>query len=387
MKSLSADSESRPEHAPPSLPPSLGSLFSEDFFHLVMDNNPDRVFVKSEDGVIVYANRAFLEMYPPGQRDQIIGSTAIENFSDEQTRVFQEEDRKAFELGTSTIIEKLTDWRGVTFTFLTTKTCFNAPDGRRLMLGVCDDITDLARRERELVETNNALENFAALAAHDLRSPLSTYASLIEMIHLDKENTLSDKTREYLDMMGRSARQLLAHISGLLGTYKASHDQKINETPVDLNILLEEVKFNLSALITRNKARIFSNRLPVMAVDENLFRHMLHNLIENAIKYQSHDNPVIILKHARRNDGDYFTIEDNGIGISPEQEEQVFRIYEQSGDRKSAGVGLGLSMCRKIVELHQGQMWIDHAYQNGCRICFTVKGNPKSVPNSLVAAG
>jgi PAS domain S-box-containing protein len=350
----------------------LSSPLDEGLFPLIMDHNPDRVFVKGEDGIIIYANRAFLELYPPERRSTIIGTTTAEDFSAEQVRLFQEEDHKAFASGVSAIVEEITDYTGRNFTFLTTKTCFRARDGRLLMLGICDDITDLARRERELVEANNALQNFAALAAHDLRSPLGTYASLIELIKLDKENKLSDKTKEYLELMGHSTRQLSSHISGLLGTYKASHHDRINETPVDLNILLEEVKFNLSELIRSTGAKILANRLPVLQVDENLFRHMIHNLIENAIKYRSSEKPRIILKHERSDDGEMFSIEDNGIGISPEQEEKVFHLYEQCGDKKSAGVGLGLSLCRKIAELHHGKMWIDHDYKNGCRICFTV---------------
>jgi PAS domain S-box-containing protein len=353
----------------------LSNLFGEEFFHLVMDNNPDRVFVKNEQGIIVYANRAFLEMYAPEERPNVIGSTSIENFSAEQIKIFQAEDNKAFAEGTTQLVEELTDYTGRLFIFLSTKTSFRAKDGRLLMLGVCDDITELAKRERELVEANNALQNFAALAAHDLRSPLGTYASLIELIKLDKENTLSTQTREYLEMMGHSTRQLSAHISGLLGTYKAGQNQKIDEKPVDLNILLGEVKFNLSAMITAAGAKIRSNRLPVLNVDENLFRHMLHNLIENAIKYRSASSPIIILKHEHRDDCEYFTIEDNGIGISPEQEEKVFRLFEQSGNRKLSGAGLGLSLCLKIAELHQGKMWIDHEYKNGCRICFTICSN------------
>lgn len=377
MSAYATDSQPFKKLSGTPIPPSsMTGFFGEDFFQLVMDHNPDRVFVKDKDGLIVYANRAFLEMYAPEQRDTLIGTLGIDHFTPEQRRVFREEDRKAFAIGNSEIVEILTDWSGRTFTFLTNKTCFTAPDGRRLMLGVCDDITSLADRERELVETNNALENFAALAAHDLRSPLSTFASLIEMIKLDKNNVLSPKTQEYLDMMGQSTHQFLSHISGLLGTYKAAHDRKINQTSVDLNILLEEVKFNLSASINATKTKIFANRLPVLTVDENLFRHMLHNLIENAIKYRSEESPLIILKHEHKDGFELFCIEDNGIGISKDQEEKVFQIYEQSGDKKSAGVGLGLALCHRIAELHHGEMWIDHSYENGCRICFTIKSAP-----------
>jgi PAS domain S-box-containing protein len=351
----------------------LSNFMDEDFFRMVMDNNPDRVFVKRRDGIIIYANQAFLEMYAPEKRDRIIGTTTIEDFSEDQVRLFQEEDRRAFDLGKTTIVEELADYTGRNFTFLSTKTCFRGRNGESLMLGVCDDITALARRERELVEANSALQNFAALAAHDLRSPLGTYASLIDLIKLDKQTTLGEKSLEYLNLMNQSVRQLASHISGLLSTYKASHEQKINGTFVDLNILLEEVKFNLSDLIKSTGTKIFSNRLPTLQVDENLFRQLLHNLIENSIKYRSSEKPRITFKHDYRDGAECFTIEDNGIGISPDESEKVFQIYHQGHKNKAGGIGLGLSLCRKIAELHHGEMWIDHEYKNGCRLCFTIK--------------
>lgn len=349
-------------------------LFDEDFFHIVMDNNPCWVFVKNERSEFVYANKALLSVLPPHKRDNLIGKTFVEDFTPEQAEVYLEEDRRAFERGNSEIIEEITDYTGKTTTLLTRKTCFTAKNGERLMLAISTDITEHAARQRELVQTNNMLENFAAVAAHDLRSPLATYTSLLELILLDQENVLSSKTKQYLDMMHDSALRLTNHITGLLSTYKASYANSVNRSAVDLNILFEQVRFNLDTLINSCEAKVMSNRLPTLDVDENLFRHMLLNLIENSLKYRSPQRrPIVIVKHETRGNTHLFSIEDNGIGIKPSQEQKVFQLYEQIDGSEKSGVGLGLSLCRRIAQLHNGKMWIDHKYTKGCRICFSVQ--------------
>lgn len=352
----------------------LSSMFDESFFHVVMDNNPCWVFVKNEKFEFVYANKAFIDVMPPHKRNSIIGKTLIEDFDGPQAEVYLAEDRKAFELGNTEIIEEITDYTGKTTTLLTRKTCFTAKSGERLMLAICTDITQHAAHQRELVQTNHMLENFAAVAAHDLRSPLATYTSLLELILLDKENFLSAKTKQYLDMMHDSALRLTNHIAGLLSTYKASYANNVNRSAVDLNILFEQVRFNLDTLINSCDAKVMSNRLPTLNVDENLFRHMLLNLIENSLKYRSPvRKPIVILKHEVRGNTHIFSIEDNGIGIKPSQEQKVFQLYEQANNNEKSGVGLGLSLCRRIAQLHNGKMWIDHKYTKGCRICFSIQ--------------
>lgn len=352
----------------------LSHLFTEDFFHLVMDHNPNWVFVKNEKSEFLYANKAFLQHLPPHKRDKLVGSTLIEDFnSASQAAIYLEEDRKAFQLGNTELIEEITDYLGKTTTILTRKTCFRAANGEKLMLGICTDITEHATRQRELVQTNTMLQNFAAVAAHDLRSPLCTYSSLLDLIKNDKESFLSDKAREYIDMMHDSAVRLTHHITGLLGTYRASHFNQLNRTEVDLNVVLEQVRFNLDTLIRDTGASVLSNKLPILNVDESLFRHMLHNLIENALKYYSPERPpIVIIKHAVMNDGMHqFTVEDNGIGIKPSQESNVFQLYGTEAS-DGTGIGLGLSLCRRISQLHGGRMWVDHSYTRGCRICFTI---------------
>lgn len=347
------------------------ALLGNTFFDLVMENNPNMIFVKDENFIIRYANKAFFNLYPLEHRDRIIGYTTIEDFSEEQAALFLAEDRKAFKEGYTEIIEELSNHQGVMRTYLTKKIRFQGGDGKPLMLGICTDITELAEREKALVQANTMLENFAALAAHDLRSPLASYVSMLELIELDKSNKITPDGRFMLSSMRDSIEMLLQHIAGLMKVYKADFEGSLERSEVDLNLVLEQVKFNLHILIEQ-QGKIHSNRLPVLQVDAHLFRHLFHNLIENAVKYRGSEPPVIIIKHQLNNNEHCFSVEDNGMGLGEVSDEALFRVFQQGGGTKAGGVGIGMALCKKVVELHGGKIWTDRTVEKGSRICFTI---------------
>ena len=346
------------------------------FKRLLTEENPDLVFVKDEQFRFIYANQALLNLYPPDKRSQVVGHTTVENFEPEAVEVFLAEDRKAFERGRSEIVEEIVDHSGLRRIFMTKKIRFKSEHGEPLLFGIATDITALAARERELIQSNANMENFAALAAHDLRAPLSTFVGCVSFLRQDKNCAFSETGQKLLDMMQRSATNLASQINGLLGTFKARHRQSIELVETDLNLLFAEVQFNLQTALKDAGAVLRSNRLPVMSVDPNLFRHLVMNLVENSIKYRTKAKPVIIFKHNLENDTHLFTVEDNGIGISPDNEARVFQIYEQADGQQAGGVGLGLSLCRNIAELHNGRIWVDQSFKPGCRICIAIPQAP-----------
>lgn len=359
----------------------LERITVSDFAPILLQNSKDMIFIKDERFRIIYANNAFLNMYAPEKRGAIIGSTTIEDFSEEEAAVFLREDQKALRYGSAELIEELTDYRGIKRIYQTQKIRFVDKSGRVLMLGICNEISKWAERERALAQSNLALENFAAIAAHDLRSPLGSLLSGIELIRLDKANTLTEASQNILNMMKTSAEGLVEQIGNLLSAYKTDHSGDLEKSPTDVGVLLEEVKFNLSQIITRSEANIRSTTMPTIQADKNLFRQLLHNLVENSIKYRSEEKPIIIVRYEKTKDDHFFTVEDNGIGIRREEREKIFDLYEQTS-QGLGGFGIGLSLCRKIVELHGGKIWIDTFYKQGCKICFTI---PEAVQDDAIS--
>lgn len=346
---------------------SLGPTSS--FYELVMDQSPNMIFVKDDAFRFVYANRAVCRLFAPEEQDRILGYTRTEDFTEEERSIFQQEDRLAFAHGASEIIEEITDYTGESHIFLTRKTRFYGPAGEALILGISTDITELSKREKSLVESNKMLEHFAALAAHDLRSPLCTFISCGELITLDEQTQLSPQSREMLGMMDESARHLTKHIALLLETYKAQRPTPAKRHTQDMNLLLEQVKFNLSHAIETNGARIYSSRLPSLKIESGRIRQLFHNLIENSLKYRGEDAPVVVIRHEEREGEAFFAFEDNGLGIPEASRDHVFGLGSQLNGENS-GAGFGLNLCRRIVEDHGGRIWVDGNTPIGCRICF-----------------
>lgn len=347
------------------------NILPNEFFSVLLNNSRNMIFVKDEQFRIVYANPVFLDMYAPEIRSTLLGTTTIENFSEEEAAVFLREDRKAFENGSAELIEELTDYRGIKRVYQTHKIRFTDKNGRVLMLGICNDITKWAERERALAQSNLALENFAALAAHDLRSPLGSFLSGLEIIKLDKKNQISPESQKIMAMMKSSGEGLVAQISNLLSVYKTSHSNILDKSDVDVAILIEEVKFNLGHLIKSADATIRSNSMPTIMADKHFFRQLLHNLIENSIKYQTTEKPLIIIRYEKKKNEHIFSVEDNGKGIQKDHAGNVFNLFEQV-DQGIEGLGIGLSLCKKIVAMHGGIIWIDTTYKDGCKICFAI---------------
>lgn len=340
-----------------------------EMFQLVMDHDPNLVFVKNEASVIVYANPAFLELYPPERRGSVVGSTTIEHFNEAEASVWMAEDRRAMAVGRSEMVEEISDFEGRRRVLLTRKIAFTCVTGERRLLGISTDITELADRERALVKANDRLAKVSAFAAHDLRSPLASIVSAIEIVHRDRDTSLSPRALEVMGLMAESARGLAQQVTSLVQTAGAEHRHDLDTRLTDLNLLIEEVRFNLSSLIERTATSLVAARLPSLMVEPNLFRQLLQNLVENAIRHRSARLPIIIIRHAEENDRDVISIEDNGTGIALAEVDRVFGQFEQGeASRASGGVGLGLALCRRVVALHDGSIEVDPSYEGGCRI-------------------
>lgn len=343
--------------------------YNDPLVHLILDSIPHLLFVKDENSVFLYANPALLGIYPPERRTRVIGYTTAEQFSPEEAETFLEEDRKALLYGESSLVEEITTYDGARRVFNTRKIAFAAGDGRKCLLGISTDITELASREEELVEANQSLQNFSAFAAHDFRAPLASYVTSLECICSDRSSVLSEGSRKKIDSIIDSASSLSRGLGSLLRTSKAARlGTAIERAPCDINLVLSKLRFDLSHALQSTRFRIYASRFPMLMVDEALIRQLFQNLIENSIKYRNRSclSRVKFL-YLQRTDFHRIVVEDNGIGISPAHAGRVFTLYDQ-GDRKGFdGAGMGLALCKRIVSLHGGTIMVDRDFGTGCR--------------------
>ncbi|WP_119727380.1 sensor histidine kinase [Thermomonospora amylolytica] len=219
-----------------------------------------------------------------------------------------------------------------------------------------------AEQAAELRRSNAELEQFAYVASHDLQEPLRKVASFCQMIERRYGDKLDERGRRYIDFAVDGAKRMQALISDLLMFSRVGRSERPME-PVDLNRTLERTRHDLGHAIEETGARIEADELPVVTGDRTLLAMLLQNLVGNAIKFHGDEPPRVRLavrRSAEHPDMWEFACSDNGIGIDPKYAERIFLIFQRLHPQDSySGTGIGLAMCRKIVEYHGGRIWLE----------------------------
>ena len=249
------------------------------------------------------------------------------------------------------------------------------PDGKVLrMVGTHTDITrrrqseeDLRGKTAELERSNAELEAFAYVASHDLRQPLRTINSYLTLLQKDLDGKLDEETVEYMRFACDGALRMDRLIVGLLDYSRVGRKTQ-PFAPCAATGILAAVRDNLSEAIAEASATLsIPDDLPVLWGDENELERLFQNLIGNAVKYRVADRPPEIrVGVAAEPEGWHFTVQDNGIGISPEHFERIFGIFQRlHGRNEYEGTGIGLAVCKKIVEHHRGRIWVESEPERG----------------------
>ena len=226
---------------------------------------------------------------------------------------------------------------------------------------------------KQLMDTNTELERFAYVASHDLQEPVRMVKIYSELIASDYESKLDDSGREYLGMVTASAARMYVLIQDLLQYSRLQHDQAGSEI-ISLQGQLQYVKDNLKRLIEDSGAEISADGLPDVPGNPVQIQRLLSNLLANAIKYQPRgQKPVITIRATEALDTWQIDIADNGLGIDPQFSTQIFEPFRRLHTwDQIEGSGMGLAICRKIVERHGGQIWVESEIGRGARFCFTL---------------
>ncbi|MDQ3071891.1 MAG: ATP-binding protein [Bacteroidota bacterium] len=231
---------------------------------------------------------------------------------------------------------------------------------------------ELSEANKELGRSNQDLEQFAYVASHDLKEPLrmvSSYAQLLSRLYGSK---LDSDAVEFIKYITEGAHRMQSLINDLLNYSRIGRiDAEIKD--VDLNTILDIVKTNLGEKIAAADVIIKYSKLPVINGIESQLLQLFQNLIENAIKFRSEAQPEILINAERKAGHWLFSVKDNGIGIPDQHIERVFVIFQRLHERnKYPGTGMGLAICKKIVELHGGKIWIDSEEGKGTTFFFTL---------------
>ena len=221
-------------------------------------------------------------------------------------------------------------------------------------------LDDVSFKASELQRSNRELEQFAYVASHDLQEPLRKVASFCQMLETRYADQLDERARQYIAYAVDGAKRMQGLINDLLAFSRVGQPGA-HFRPVDLNEVAGQAVSELEAAVEDSDATITVDRLPVVTGDRTLLIQLFANLMGNSIKFRRVDVPPVIGFTADQNGGEWeFACRDNGIGIEPAYRERVFVIFQRLHPRDAyPGTGIGLALCRKIVDFHGGKIWID----------------------------
>ncbi|PYP71979.1 MAG: hypothetical protein DMD41_10620 [Gemmatimonadetes bacterium] len=255
-------------------------------------------------------------------------------------------------------------------------------DAFNQMLSRIED-QDRARRQliTELERSNKELEQFAYVASHDLQEPLRMVSSYTELLERRYGDKLDDKGRTFINFAVDGAVRMQRLINDLLEFSRVSTRGKPMQ-PVDVNRVLGAVRANLSVAIREAGALVTNEALPSVVADETQLVQLLQNLVGNAIKFRGGERPLVHVSAQPGATECVFAVRDNGIGIAPEYFERIFVIFQRLHARgEYPGTGIGLAVCRRIVERHGGRIWVESAPGQGSTFYFALPtGNGGQVP-------
>lgn len=233
---------------------------------------------------------------------------------------------------------------------------------------------ELDKSNKELRTSNMALEDFANIVSHDLKEPLRTISSFLDLLHKRNKDTLDESSLEFIELCTGSAARMDTLIKSLRA-YASVGYRDVDKQIVSLNDVVEQVKQQLLVKIEEKKATlVIKNELPTVLVNEVQYNQLFQNIIDNALKYQSKESlPVIEISSHKKDEDWIISIKDNGIGIKDDFRAKIFDLFQKfHSSSEYEGTGVGLAICKRIVENNGGMIWIQSEEGAGTIFEFSV---------------
>jgi signal transduction histidine kinase len=232
--------------------------------------------------------------------------------------------------------------------------------------------SEIESKNKELEMSNLELEDFAQAVSHDLKQPLRTIGSYTGVIKHKYGKVLGDEAREYMSFVTNGVHQMHHLLSDLLIYSKIGHDEGPKES-INLNELLEEVTSNLEGQIAAKGAMVKIGSMPTVLGYYSGLIQVFQNLVSNGLKFHSDQPPFIQISHKRVGSDHQFLVQDNGIGIKPEYQEQIFNAFQRLHTQEEyPGTGIGLAICQKVIKHHGGRIWVESQEGEGSSFYFTL---------------
>jgi signal transduction histidine kinase len=242
-----------------------------------------------------------------------------------------------------------------------------AVERHRLMNDLRGHAAELGRRAEELQRMNDSLEQFVWAASHDLQTPLSSIIYRLQLYRMARPEPMDGA--ESIDIATDAAQWMSVLLNDLLH-YVLSGTEDFRTDTIDCSTLISEVIERFAT--ERHRAQIDTGPLPTLVGNRSMLGQVFQNLIQNAIVHATDNAPHVSIGADRCDAGWVFRVQDNGAGIEPDDLELIFQPFRRSGRSRESGSGIGLALCRRIIERHGGRIWCEPGPDGGAVFLFTV---------------
>ena len=354
---------------------------SEEKYRTILENIEDGYYEVDLDGNFTFFNDSMCRMlgYP---KEDLMGMNDQQYTNKENARKLFQTFNKVYRTGQPL---KGSDWeiirqdrirRCVEASVSLKRDSSGKPIGFR---GIVRDVTDrkqaeeaLKEKTEELARSNRELEQFAYVASHDLQEPLRTVTNFVQLLAKRYQGKLDSNADDFIRFAVDGAMRMWTLINDLLAYSRVGTRSQTFE-PINCETILQEALDNLRVTIEESGAVVTHDSLPTVMADSLQLGQLFQNLIGNAIKFRGDERPRIHISARRNDNGWTFSVRDNGIGIAPEFRKRIFIIFQRlHGPQQYPGTGIGLAVCKKIVERHGGRIWVESEPGKGSTFYFTL---------------
>ena len=249
---------------------------------------------------------------------------------------------------------------------------FNPNAQARTILLAIEDATDRKQAEEALRTTNAELQHFAYALTHDLQEPLRMVVNFTELLGREYAGKLGEEADQFISYSVEGALRIEALLKALLAYWEVTEREQDSFASIDCGAVLAKALLNLQAAIAESGAIVTSDPLPTVVAEEVMLMQLFQNLISNSIKYRGEETPRIHVSAERDAEGWLFAVRDNGIGIDPQDTDRVFGMFKRLHGSEIPGTGIGLALCKKVVERQGGRIWVESEPGRGATFKFTI---------------
>lgn len=371
-------------------------------FQTIFETAPAASLVLTPELRIVAANNRYLD-HAMKTREDLVGRRLNDAFADDSPAPFPYTVPELHDsLGRVLVrreaenmpVQKLPAQRGgngavendVRYARATNSPLFGADGSIQYLIHSIEDVTDLVHspkialldEEKHAVPADDVarlradFEHFTYAASHDLQEPLRMVTSYVQLLARRYKGRLDQDADDFIDFALDGAKRMHNMIADLL-RFSRLGTQAAPFAPTSLDAVVDRALNNLQRQIESTGATVTADRLPVVKADETQMVMVFQNLIDNALKFRGDAPPKIHIGYERKGREHLFHVKDNGIGIEPKQTDRIFVLFQRLHQRGNfPGTGIGLTLCKRIIERHRGRIWVESAPAHGATFYFTI---------------